>query len=141
MWEMISRYVPRYFKTILEVDTISKKDQSIPVKTSNEIQKGLADLEIFLTNARNNAERVVVFYHPEMKELETKHKYRAHDIVQQLCTQLGVEFRSLIPVYTRVLINGELPYRDNIHINEIGQNILADTIQSIISCKKFIRLF
>lgn len=125
--EGITRYLPRYLPTFgapapdQGVQPPADPDADAPVR------QGLADLRAFLQLAEAEAARVLVVQHPDRDELATGTAQPGYGMINALADEgLGVEAVSAFPAMEAALASGEHPYRDNIHVNEVGQRILAD---------------
>jgi hypothetical protein len=93
--------------------------------TVDRINQGSADLRAFIGLAKNSGSRVAVFHHPESAELSNGMRGEL-DYLKALCESESIPFVLLSQHYKAR--GGQRLYRDNIHLNEHGQNALADAI-------------
>ncbi len=76
-----------------------------------------------------------VLQHPEKQEIETADDLPGYLSIKQLCDELNIKVISLKPFFQDSLKIDVDPYRDNIHINVMGQQILAEMILDTILSK------
>ena len=107
--EIIYRYGPRYLSQLFTDTTSMTNNEAAFLGNDLEIRKGLSDLKNFLTSAKSSAKKVVVLYHPEFTELGAKQITISHELIKQICRQLEIEFKSLIPVFSEALIMASNP--------------------------------
>jgi hypothetical protein len=120
--EGIERYLPRY----LPVSNTSINKPVAP-PDGKTIGKVLGELKEFLMLAKDQGQ-VVVFQHWERSEIELGKLKTGGAVISDLCTLLGIPVVSLRPSFEQAIAAGKNPYRDNIHINEVGQNLVADAL-------------
>lgn len=130
--EALNRYLPAYWNKWANSKNKNYDKSQTVTQTVNpaDIKKGLQDLAAFLSLAKTQAQTVIVFLHLEKKELELNQIKDGHYEIAQLCDQLGISAISLEPFYRESINRGTDIYRDEIHINEAGQQTLADAILS-----------
>ena len=134
LWEGIERYLPRYLpkfltnnsKTGLEVDLFQEPPET-------EIERGLRDLRQFLVLAREHAGQVVVFQHWEQSEMRQGKARAGNQRIGEICASLNIPTIQLEPYYRQVIEKGENPYRDNIHLNELGQQIMGEVFYQFLA--------
>jgi lysophospholipase L1-like esterase len=124
--EGVTRYLPRYLP---KLNTFSDNaGVETEVNASKVVEIGLADLRSFLELAKAVSQRILVLQHWEKKELESRLAGPGNKRIREVCEQIGISPVSLEPYLRRSIEGGEDPYRDNIHLNKIGQQLLADAI-------------
>lgn len=124
--EGMTRYLPRYLPIVsapLQSDSQPPADDA---DSQVAVRQGLADLRAFLELAQEEVPRVLVVQHPDRQELTTRKAQPGFAMIRTLVIELGVEVISAFPVMDAALAEGENPYRDNIHVNAVGQAVLAD---------------
>ena len=129
--EGIERYLPRYLPQIPTRSIATENYQYIPEKT--EVQKGLGDLKNFLELAKNNSNNVLVFQHYEKYEIEIGYPQIGNQLIKETCNQLGIMPTSLEPYFRQSIEDGLNPYHDEIHPNNIGQQLIAEAILAKIN--------
>jgi lysophospholipase L1-like esterase len=136
--EALSRYLPTYWNKWSNGRNKNYDKSQTVTQTVNpeDIKQGLQDLAAFLSLAKTKAQTVIVFLHLEKEELELNQIKDGHYEIVKLCDQLGIPAISLEPFYREPINHGVDIYRDNIHINEAGQQVLADAI--LLSSKRLI---
>ncbi|WP_200336250.1 SGNH/GDSL hydrolase family protein [Thiocystis violacea] len=68
LWELLTRYLPRYLPSLKKVDEGSTVTEVI---SAESLEQSLADLREFLQLARSQTKSVLVAQYPERKELST----------------------------------------------------------------------
>ncbi len=123
--EGVTRYLPRY------LPQPAAKAAPVPseAQAAAAMQRGLSDLREFLLLARAHAPRVLLLQHPERLEIESGHWQPGHDAIAQVAAECDVPVAQLAPALAAAIQRGEQPYRDNIHVNEIGQAVLAGVLR------------
>jgi lysophospholipase L1-like esterase len=92
------------------------------------VQKGLGDLTDFLKLAKSNSKKVLVFQHLEKPEIESNHPKIGLQLIKLTCEKLDIFPISLEPYFRNSLQEKVDPYRDFIHPNKIGQQLIAKAI-------------
>jgi len=124
-FEGITRYfLPRYLPQIGD-DGNYKSAISEEKVNEKEVRKGLDDIKNFLSIARNNSSKVLVLQHWEMSEIENDSAKPGNQLIKEVCNSMGISPISLEPYFSRSIRNGKNPYRDNIHPNQIGQQLIG----------------
>jgi|GEM_PF-3452457 len=127
----MTRYLPRYlprFKTEKIVGESNKLPGQVKQADEAAVLKGLNDLKSFLQLAIDNYTNVLVLQHWEKEELARGFPNPGNQRIKELCESMGVPTISLAPYFHQSMEQGNDPYRDNIHPNDIGQNLIADAI-------------
>jgi lysophospholipase L1-like esterase len=128
--EGIERYLPRYLPQLGINKSASETGHPSEEVNEGGAQKGIEDLKNFLELARQQSQAVLVLQHFEKSEID---KHAANDGYQRIkvaCEQLGIFPISLEPYFRRSIESGANPYRDNIHPNKVGQQLIAEAIMS-----------
>lgn len=128
--EGLTRYMPRYLPGLFP----DMEEPSRPVvdADSSAEEQGLADLREFLRMANSQATMVAVFLWPEQEELVAGAPKAGWGHVQSICGELSITCVSLWSDLKRSLASGAKPYRDNIHPNDAGQELIAGAITSYL---------
>lgn len=124
LWEGIERYLPRYLPRI---SSGTEKSESLTIAEVYDHRgaiQGLGDLREFLNIARASAKRVVVFQHSSKEEVESGELRQGNLDIRQLCRELEIPVISLGPYFAEAIRNGQNPYRDDLHPNDLGQTLL-----------------
>ena len=124
--EGMTRYLPRYLPSLGEPVQSDSEAPADDADSQAAVRQGLADLRAFLELAQQEVPRVLVVQHPERQELTTRKAQPGFAMIRALAVDLGVEVISAFPAMDAALADGENPYRDNIHVNTVGQAVLAD---------------
>lgn len=127
--EGITRYLPRYLprlgpdsKDTTEIDRFSTD------ANEQETEKGLENLRRFLELAKSSSDNILLFQHWERSEIERGSANPGNQRIKAVCEKLGISPISLEPYFHRSIESGENPYRDNIHPNQVGQQLIAEAI-------------
>jgi len=118
--EGVERYLPRYF------DFTSTPIKDKKKLTGFEIEKGISYFDQFLKLALKQTKKVIVIYHPEQDELKLKTHHQGYDYINKVVNDNGLVLKEMMGAYSNSIAKGSNIYIDNIHINEIGQNVLFD---------------
>jgi len=95
------------------------------------IQQVLVNLEEFLLLAQEEGRKVVMILHPTREEMQNQKMQEGHYKLSDLAAQLNIPTLRLKDAYQQPLANGTDIYRDDIHINDMGQRILADVLLEV----------
>jgi hypothetical protein len=101
------------------------------VRDDLAVERGLADLSAFLELAQGAVPVVVVAQFLEQSELLGE-PGAGHFLIRNLATQQGVVVVSTEPWFRGALESAPTPFRDNIHINAVGQALLADALWNLL---------
>ena len=124
--EGITRYLPRYLPQFDASGAVSESDRFEKKPSKEEVLKGIRDLKNLLELARKSSAYVMVLQHWEKSELEIGVPKDGYQQIQRVCESTGVSCISLEPYFSQAIKNGDNPYRDNIHPNQMGQKLIAD---------------
>jgi lysophospholipase L1-like esterase len=125
--EGITRYLPRYLPKFASSKSVKETDHFVEPPTE-QVAKGLEDLENFLELVKNSAKYIIVFQHWERDEINIGKAKSGNEKIRDLCGSMGVSQIQLEPYFRQSIENGTNPYRDNIHLNQIGQQLIAKAI-------------
>lgn len=119
--EGITRYLPRYIP-------LFKKDAGEfvpPVISDAALSRGMQDLKEFLILAKQATLKVYILHHLERDELSSKYFNNADYYIRQLSVNHRVPVVSLKNYLSMETSSEKTPYRDRIHLNDFGQELLA----------------
>jgi hypothetical protein len=125
--EGITRYLPRYLPHFASSENTKEADH-FSEPASEEISKGLEDLKKFLVMAKNSAKFVLVLQHWERDEINKNEAKPGNARIHDLCESIGIIPIQLESYLKESIKGGKNPYRDNIHQNQIGQELIANAI-------------
>ena len=128
LYEAIMRYVPRYLPTWVTGGENIEADAWKGVSEEQRAQEGLRDLREFLVYAKSSKARVIVLQHVERSELESGSLQPGAQRIKEISAAVGVSAITMEPYFRRSLQEGGDPYRDNIHPNQLGQQLIADAL-------------
>jgi hypothetical protein len=129
LFEGATRYLPRYLPVLrAENNNTIETDKFIEESDEKESQKGLGDLKSFLEIAKSNSNNVLVLQHWEKLEIDKDSAHLGNEKIKMICEHLRVSCVSLKPYFSRSMKSGINPYRDNIHPNKIGQELISEAI-------------
>lgn len=126
--EGVTRYLPRYLPQFLSDFLTENAGVDTEENAGKAAEIGLADLKIFLELAKVGSQRVLVLQHWEKKELEDHSARLGNERIREVCKRIGISSVSLEPYFRRSIEGGANPYRDKIHLNEVGQQLIAKVI-------------
>ncbi len=104
-------------------DRVQGRDQS-----NIETQQAMADLLAFLTSASESGAQVLVFYHLEKIELETKTLQPGYQTITDALQSVGLDIISLEPYYQKASKISDELYLDRIHPSVLGQAAIATAL-------------
>jgi len=82
--------------------------------------------------ARVHVPDIRVIQHWTLEEIQKHQPDSGHDEIAALCRKLGVVVMDMGGYFATALKEGKTPYRDNIHPNEIGQNLLTAVLENAV---------
>jgi lysophospholipase L1-like esterase len=129
LWEGVTRYLPRYLPQSSGKYPVSHAVSMDATANDAGFQQGVADLDAFLARAQAQTPNVLVVQHPERRELESGAFRREHAAIQAVAARRRISVAQFSPALKRAFAAGEMPYRDNIHINDRGQRELAQLLE------------
>jgi len=131
--ELTERYLIPRIKNSFSNSTasfIDKKNED-PIGTSKEFTTGFQDIYEY---CNQNKIELIIFLHSEKKEfLDRKNNSQGEEIIT-FCKENNIRLINEIGIPHEVDI-----YRDNIHLNNKGQKMIADTIFNYIRHIKLIK--
>ena len=125
--EGISRYLPRYLPLFASSENTNESNH-FAKHAAEEETKGLADLSIFLALARNSSKQILVFQHWTKEEIEKSEADPGNERIREICESIGISPIQLMPYFLQSMQSGANPYRDNIHANQTGQQLIAEAV-------------
>jgi len=111
--------------------TMSKKPEISKIDKEKKIAKSKRAFLKLVRLLKDDFVKVIVVQHLERSELMNGH-LKGYDVIKRWCRQAGVDSFDFETEFKEQLETGKTPYRDNLHINPIGQRILANKIISTI---------
>lgn len=127
--EGVSRYLMRY----LSIDKSAENTQDTKKLSRFNIEKGYKILNEFINIAKSKGIKVILIYHPEEDELKTGIRHQGYSYIKQLADQQQLNLVEFYPYLESSIKSGFNPYRDKIHINEIGQQALFELFKKILN--------
>ena len=122
--ELATRYIYGYVRKIL-FKRAQKPDDDPP--SQQTIDKSLNAVRQIVQLARDTDADVLIAQHLEKSEIADA-KLPGHAAIQELAKSMGIETIQLGPAFARSLDQGVNPYRDKIHPNAQGQQLIAKTL-------------
>ncbi len=127
--EGITRYLPRYLPQLGTGEAGNEPDRFDEKINEQHALKGLRDLRSFIELAKNNATtNILVLQHLEKAEIEKGSPNPGYQRIKEVCESLRIMCVSIEPYFLESMEKGANPYRDNIHPNQIGQQLIANAI-------------
>ena len=133
--EGVERYLPRYFPHAGTSKESVEKNRFSPEADEEEVQRALKDLKSFLELATKQSRTVLVLQHLERSEIDRRSPNPGFHRIKAACGELAIVPVSLEPYFRRSIESGVNPYRDNIHPNKAGQQLIAEAILTNIAKK------
>lgn len=129
--EGLSRYIPRYLPSwLLLREKPILEQQGISFETLSE--QGLSALKTFLTDAQATGAKVLVVQYLNREEILLDRRDPGFEQIHELCEQLSVPSFTTQKLFQEAVAVGKNPFRDGIHPNDLGQELLADSLISSI---------
>jgi hypothetical protein len=132
--ELTERYLLPRFKNLLSdssASTIDKKNEDDPIGKSKQFTTGFQNISKY---CKQNKIELTVFLHPEKIEfLANKNNSQGEEIIN-FCRENNITLINELGIPHEVDV-----YRDNIHLNNKGQQMIADTIFNYIKHVNFIK--
>ena len=142
LWEGISRYLIRYvaksFTPDIAAREISNTDRNgsfAATYTNKKATEPLEDLKQFLQLAKNHSNYLLVVQHWEKGEIVRDVPRKGNLLISEVVSQLGVETVSLKTTFEAAVRYGKDPYRDYIHPNLVGQELIGQVLSNKISAE------
>jgi lysophospholipase L1-like esterase len=130
--EAMTRYLPRYLHWgAIGHDEAAPPDPSLDVNPQ-DVQVSLGAIRQFLAAAKASRINAYVVQHLTQTELESGKPYRGHDEIFRVASAAGVRIYQDLESLKLSIAAGRQPYRDNIHLNDEGQRVLADLLNRVV---------
>lgn len=117
------RYLPRYLPL---PGSSSPEAETRPKSAESDFAAREATVEL-MDAVRASGAACIVALHPERSEL-TEGPKPGHHHFRKLAEQRGVTIVNMAPAFRAAVDAGRRPYRDNIHPNPTGQEIITDAL-------------
>lgn len=128
-WEAVTRYLPQY------LGRSSNEPTTPALPAQKDIDRCLAATRELIELARSKGAQVIAVQHPERDEVGGRFAC-GHAELKAIFVECGVPVIQLDPVFSAELAAGRNPYRDHIHPNELGQELIArqlrDAVKAIV---------
>jgi lysophospholipase L1-like esterase len=134
MTEAMTRYLPKYLSKIgFNKANVGNEEHVKFEKPTPKaaIQQGLNDLKEFLLMAQNSGVDVFVVQYWAREEVKTGKFEPGHEEINKLVQNLNIPIFQTGSLFQQAYKNGEDPFRDGIHPNDKGQELLAKIILDI----------
>jgi len=120
--ELVTRFLPIYLRRFSSTSNKPKKvpDPKVAIKTMNCLRE-------LIWIASQSGAAVLVAQHATLQEVRGE-QLPGHDIIRQAVRQMGIEPISCLGAFQASVRQGVNPYRDWIHPNVVGQQVLADIL-------------
>jgi len=132
--EAIARYLPRYLLSRFAAE--EPPDPGVEARPplaadDPDVQASLDALRRLVASAREHGVRLLIVLHVTRTELD--HGVEAgHTLIRRVADDEQVPVLDNADAMRAALGRGDIPYRGNIHLNAVGQQILADLIGPMI---------
>jgi hypothetical protein len=121
--ELLTRYIlPRF--------SPPKADATMPGDTppkQTDIHRSLSGLRGLIEMAQSAGAKVIVAQYLEKKEVGAA-RLAGHEMIRQAATDAGATVIQLADAQEASVRAGRDPFRDGLHPNAIGQQVLADAL-------------
>lgn len=131
LWEGLTRYVPRYLHG-QPVNQSGVVPDAQEIANKRDIEVSLAAERDFLEMAKTYSVKVLVLQHWTASELRSHQALQGHTDIRRVAVEAGVpifddsgNLQALLDVHRN-------PYRDDIHLNDDGQQAMADLLMSTL---------
>ncbi len=127
LWEAVTRYLPRYLSGHLGNESgVVPDPEEIPNK--RDIEVSLAAEHDFLEMSKSEPVKILVVQHWTASELRSRKPLQGHAELRGVAVDAGVKIYDDADKLQAFLDAGRNPYRDDIHLNDNGQQALADLL-------------
>ena len=124
--EALSRYGPKLVKGVFKaISDQDQPDDSPPLQVN--IDESLLALREMIDLARQEGAVVMLAQHLERAEAFGTIK-PGHDVIKATAKSIGVKTVQLGPAFREALNQGQEPYLDHIHPNELGHQLIGETL-------------
>ncbi len=124
-WEAVTRYLPRY------LPGRSAKPTTQPAPSQKDIDWCLASTREMVELARSRGAMAIGVLHLDQAESGGNLK-PGHDALKGVFEACHVPVVELGTTFRAAIKSGKQPYRDNIHPNELGQELMAEALRAPI---------
>jgi lysophospholipase L1-like esterase len=131
LWEGITRYLPRYLHG-LSVNQSGVVPEANEVANKRDIDVSLSAERDFLEMAKAYSVNILVLQHWTASELRDRKALQGHTDIRRVAVE------AVVPICDdsdrlRALLDRHLnPYRDDIHLNEDGQQVMAELLLDVL---------
>ena len=130
--EAVTRYLPRFLSKIFEQINPPQEIDEIPKPNPEAIRQGLHDLEEFLSIAKNTNIDVSIIQYWDKAEVQTGNLQIGNQKIKQIAQKLDISVFQTGEIFQEAYQNREEPFRDNIHPNNKGQELLSEVMLKIL---------
>lgn len=139
--EGLIRYLrPRvadYVSALLPVQATSHSTSTTTGLRAEDIESASRDLRRLIQKGRERGRPVVALMHPTLAELgkdlsDTSALEPGHEILRTLFADEAVPLTDLRPLWLSARDHSASVYRDEIHLNDVGQAALAKVLEGLI---------
>jgi lysophospholipase L1-like esterase len=123
--ELATTYLPRYLPRKRSSHTVEKLETP---QIIGQVQQALREL---IDKARSQGAQVILAQHLEKSEAKGA-LLPGHQVIKQTAEDMDVPVVQLGPVFIEAINAGNDPYRDWIHPNAYGQELIAQTLYTKI---------
>jgi hypothetical protein len=127
--EAMTRYLPRYLPG--GSATTPAPPAPEPPPDSPDVHTAITAVGELVTLARESGAKVAVAQHLERDETMDRLK-PGHDVIMLAARDADADVIQLGPSFAQARQAGMQPYRDDIHPNEMGQRVIAQTLMDWI---------
>jgi hypothetical protein len=127
LWEGITRYLPRYLNGA-SVNESGVVPDARHVANKRDIQVSLAAEREFLEMAKGEPVKVLVVQHWTASELRSRKPLQGHADIGRVAVQAAIPVYDDADKLQAFLNAGRNPFRDDIHLNDDGQQALAELL-------------
>lgn len=133
-WEGMTRYLPRYWHSGASLEPVPAPAVLAAINP-RDVEVSIAAEREFLRLAVSSGLTTLVLQHWEASELSSQHPEFGHDEIQHAAEESGVVVYQDAAVLRQYIARGLNPFRDNIHLNDIGQRAYADILLDMVTAK------
>jgi hypothetical protein len=131
--EAIWRYLPRYLSAW--TGGVPQRADGAPSgdePSQGQIDHSMAAFESLVKLAQERNIPVIVAQHPENRELGVA-ETEGHRLLRNACEALSVVRVDMSEGFEKAIKEGKNPYRDNIHPNTYGQQVISEILYPVIA--------
>jgi hypothetical protein len=125
--EAIVHYLPRYFPSLLGDSSM----KHVPLISEASIRRSLGCIRDLINAAKSNSISMVVMQYLDREEVLSSPKSGYYAILETV-EETGAAVYSRRADFKKSIDSGENPFRDYLHPNEIGQNIIANILFNLL---------